>query len=142
MGNMKYIKCGQLFDGVNRELHKNWNILVDDTTITAVGPDIACPEGAEVIDLSNLTVTPGLIDAHVHFDFVGKSVTGTLERLTWSNERKTFHILYCAQKALERGFTTTRIFNSAIGTLGVVDAKRVINEGLSPAPGSLRHRIP
>ena len=132
MGNLKFIKCGKLFDGVNRELKEGWNILVDDKVISAIGPDIACPEGAEVIDLSGLTVTPGLIDAHVHFDFVGKSVTGTLERLTWSNERKTFHILYCAQKALERGFTTTRIFNSAIGTFGVMDAKRVINEGLFP----------
>ena len=41
-------------------------ILVEDGRIAAVGGDVAIPDGAEIIDLSDLTVLPGLVDAHNH----------------------------------------------------------------------------
>lgn len=63
-----FIKCGKLFDGVALELKENINILVEDEHIVDVGRDFQCPEGAEVIDLGDLTVTPGLIDAHSHIE--------------------------------------------------------------------------
>jgi imidazolonepropionase-like amidohydrolase len=44
----------------------NQVILVEGGQITAVGDDITVPAGAEVIDLSDLTVLPGLVDAHNH----------------------------------------------------------------------------
>ena len=44
----------------------NQVILIRGDRITDVGPGLAIPAGARVIDLSNATVMPGMIDAHVH----------------------------------------------------------------------------
>ena len=41
-------------------------ILVIDGQIEAVGPDVRAPDGAESIDATGLTISPGLIDVHVH----------------------------------------------------------------------------
>ena len=41
-------------------------ILVAGERISAVGPSLVRPDGAEVIDLGDTTLMPGLIDAHVH----------------------------------------------------------------------------
>ena len=72
MAELTYVRCGKLFDGTNETLHEGWNILIEGGMIKEVGPAVACPNGAKVIDLSHLTVTPGLIDAHIHIDFDGK----------------------------------------------------------------------
>ena len=44
------------------------DVRVEDGTITAIGPDLAAPRGAEVVDLDGRVLLPGLWDAHVHFD--------------------------------------------------------------------------
>src|ERR1700723_3363263 len=41
-------------------------ILVQDERIAEVGSAVKRPQGAEVIDLGDTTLMPGLIDAHVH----------------------------------------------------------------------------
>jgi imidazolonepropionase-like amidohydrolase len=41
-------------------------ILVRDGRIAELGPDVAVPDGAEVLDVAGAQVTPGLVDAHVH----------------------------------------------------------------------------
>lgn len=43
-------------------------VLVENDTIVAVGPDIAPPEGARIVDLTGLHLVPGLIDAFVNHD--------------------------------------------------------------------------
>ena len=50
----------------------NQVILVEGGQITAVGGDITVPAGAEVVDLSDLTVLPGLVDAHNHLGLTYK----------------------------------------------------------------------
>ena len=69
MADLKYIICGKLFNGIDEEFYEGYKILVDGNKIAAVGPDIEKPDSAEVIDLSDATVTPGMIDArcaHAH----------------------------------------------------------------------------
>src|SRR5438045_9487518 len=63
---MKAIKAGKLVDVVNGTVLSNQTILIDGDTIVAVGSSISIPSNAEVIDLSNATVLPGLIDCHTH----------------------------------------------------------------------------
>jgi len=41
-------------------------ILVQGQRISAIGSSVPHPEGAQVIDLGDTTLMPGLIDAHVH----------------------------------------------------------------------------
>ena len=68
MEKLTYIICGKLYNGIDEEFKENQKILVKGKYIVAVGNDIPQPEDAEVIDLSDVTVTPGMIDAHIHMD--------------------------------------------------------------------------
>lgn len=54
----------RLFDG--REVRNGVTVVVRDGRIAAVGPDVAVPEGAEMVPGAGRTLLPGLIDAHVH----------------------------------------------------------------------------
>jgi imidazolonepropionase-like amidohydrolase len=58
--------CGKLFDGLGEALRGYSEVLVEDDTIAAVASSVGRPDGAQVIDLGDRTVTPGFIDAHVH----------------------------------------------------------------------------
>ena len=61
--NLTYIICGKLYNGIDPEFKLNYKILINNDKIEAIGPDIPQPESAKVIDLSDATVTPGMIDA-------------------------------------------------------------------------------
>ncbi len=62
----------RLIDGLGEKPLEKASILIDGERIAAVeAGDIPAPEGAQVIDLAGKTVTPGLIDTHVHTVMVG-----------------------------------------------------------------------
>lgn len=60
------LMCGAVFDGTSEELRGPTQIFVRDGLIAEIGKSVSRPEGAEVIDLSERTVSPGFIDTHVH----------------------------------------------------------------------------
>ncbi len=60
------IQAGHVIDVASGTALANQTVLVEDGMITEVGANISIPPGAEVIDLSNAYVLPGLIDAHTH----------------------------------------------------------------------------
>ena len=60
------IKCGKLYDGLKNSLQEDMEILIKGKKIIEVGHNIPEPEKLATIDLSDCTVTPGMIDAHVH----------------------------------------------------------------------------
>lgn len=67
----KWIKilCGKLYTGLEARFLEHAEILVHGKYIEEVGSNLPCPEGTEILDLSHLTVTPGMIDAHMHPEF-------------------------------------------------------------------------
>src|SRR6185503_20109115 len=65
-GPITAIKAGRLIDPETGTAAANQVILIEGERITAVGPNLAIPAGATIIDLSKLTVLPGLVDAHTH----------------------------------------------------------------------------
>ena len=128
MEKLTYIICGKLYNGIDAEFKENQKILVKGKYIEAVGPDIPQPEDAEVIDICDVTVTPGMIDAHMHMDYYDWH-TIRQEVYSCSEEAKALAILRTAQKALSRGFTTVRHPGGAsTSSLGVLDVKRAIEK--------------
>lgn len=57
---------GRIIDGTGTEPKEEWDIKICDEKIIGIGPDISIPDNANRIDVSGLTVLPGLIDMHGH----------------------------------------------------------------------------
>jgi len=58
--------CGKLFDGLSDTMLGPTEILIEDGTITEVARSVGRPGGAQLLGLSDRTVSPGFIDTHVH----------------------------------------------------------------------------
>lgn len=132
MNSLKYLICGKFFDGVNQRLEENVQILIENNSIREAGHNIPCPETAEIIDLSDLTITPGLIDSHVHYDFIGPENFSSYI-VTDSDERKTLNVVHNCMVSLQNGYTTVRTTGTAFSRFGMVDAKTAVDQGLFPA---------
>jgi imidazolonepropionase-like amidohydrolase len=66
---MLVLRAARLFDGHNAHLIKDATVLVTDGRITAVRSGAITLDGAGVVDLGDVTLLPGLIDAHLHLAF-------------------------------------------------------------------------
>ena len=117
------VRAGRLFDSKTGNMLTNQVIIVNGDRITDVGPSAQIPTGATVIDLSNATVLPGLIDTHLHI----------MPRGNWSLPYKTLAGLKHAQDDLYSGFTTI-VDMSARHTWATIDIRNAINRGLTWGP--------
>jgi imidazolonepropionase-like amidohydrolase len=68
------IRAGRLIDPETGTAAANQIIVIEGERIRDVGPTVAIPPGAEVIDLSRMTVLPGFVDAHTHEAMTYKDV--------------------------------------------------------------------
>jgi imidazolonepropionase-like amidohydrolase len=103
------IKAGRLVDVDAGTLLTDQVILVRDQRITAVGKALAIPPSADVIDLSNMTVLPGLIDCHTHLaDGVRDPSGDPLSYLKKTAAEVALESVPNAKATLESGFTTVR----------------------------------
>jgi imidazolonepropionase-like amidohydrolase len=107
--NIVALRCGRLLDVKTGKIERDQVIIVTANKITAVGPaaSVRIPEGAEMIDLSKLTVLPGLADMHTHLidDAEGYAVAGPLTR---SGAQMAFNSIPHARATLDAGFTSVR----------------------------------
>lgn len=130
------IRCGRLIDGKSATVRANALILIEGERIREVGPGLAIPAGAEVIDLSHSTVLPGLIDNHTHI-LLGGDITAAdydeqllKESIPFRAIRATVHV----RTALLHGFTTMRDLETEGAMYADVDVKTAINRGIIPGP--------
>jgi imidazolonepropionase-like amidohydrolase len=102
------IKAGTLIDPDTGAALADQIILIRANKIEAVGRGLAIPSGATTIDLSNLTVLPGLIDCHTHLADGTHGEGDPISQLKKSASRVVLESVPNARVTLEAGFTTVR----------------------------------
>lgn len=102
------IKAGKLIDPDAGASLADQIILIRSDKIEAVGRGLAIPSGATIIDLSNMTVLPGLIDCHTHLADGAHGEGDPISQLKKSASRVVLESVPNARVTLEAGFTTVR----------------------------------
>lgn len=131
-GQVTAIRAGRLFDPKSGANLTNQVVLISGDRITDVGPAnrVQVPAGAKVIDMSQATVLPGLVDGHSHiYDSLSAA-----QRVTTSNEAWTLLAVKEAQVDLRAGFTTMRDLSTHGEGYGDVDVRNAINRGYVQGP--------
>jgi imidazolonepropionase-like amidohydrolase len=126
------LHAARLLDVKAGRMLKPGEILVEGERIVEVGTSVKHPSGAEVIDLGDRTLLPGLIDAHIHlFLHPGAEDLQTVQE---SVPQRTITATLAARDDLMAGFTGER----DMGTEGAGSAdtavRNAIDEGRIPGP--------
>lgn len=117
------VRAGRLFDSIGGQMLTKQMILVSGERITEVGPEgqVRVPPGTPIIDLSQATVLPGLIDTHSH-------IYNTRPR-GMSAERSALIAINNLQADLHAGFTSMRDMGSHGNGYGDVEIRNAIDMG-------------
>jgi imidazolonepropionase-like amidohydrolase len=121
------IRAGKLVDPDSATVLSDQVILIRDSKIENVGKGLAIPADATVIDLSRMTVLPGLIDCHTHLAD-GARTGDPIAQFKKTGAQIAFESVPNARAMLESGFTTVRDVGTyrALGDIALRDA---INRG-------------
>jgi imidazolonepropionase-like amidohydrolase len=122
------IRAGHLFDSKTGQMLTKQVVILSGDRITEAGPqaEVKMPAGAQVIDLSQATVLPGLIDAHTHM-FDARGPNG-------NTESSMLIAVANAQADLRAGFTTARDMSTHGNGYGDVAIRDAINQGRIDGP--------
>ena len=124
-------RAARVFDGVSEHAIEDGAVLVEDGRIASVGSVADLPAGAEITDLGDATILPGLIDAHVHLVWSASAEPHeVVER-----ESRALTALRCANNAalhLRAGVTTVRDVGATDGLS--IDVARAVGLGVLRGP--------
>ncbi|MFO7941673.1 MAG: amidohydrolase family protein, partial [Bacillota bacterium] len=123
------IKAGRLIDGRGK-IHRDVEILIEEDKIIRVAPSVEASEETEVLDFSDMTVMPGLIDSHLHITSDGDP--DPIKRIRRGIPYTTLIGAVQAKNTLEAGITAVRDAGAGFNT--ALDLKRAIDDGLVPGP--------
>ena len=131
------IRAGRLVDPEAGTIAANQIILVEGGTFQAIGADVPIPSGAEVIDLSELTVLPGLVDAHNHLALTYKEEPeSNIYYLTYVMESTALRAIQAASNGMQMlssGFTIVRDMGNS-GNYTDTALRMAIEQGWIPGP--------
>jgi imidazolonepropionase-like amidohydrolase len=131
------IKAGRLIDPETATVTSNQVIIVEGEKIKAVGANLSIPAGATVIDLSTLTVLPGLVDAHTHMALTYKEQPeNNYYYLTSVMDSTALRAIQAASNGIQllsSGFTVVRdVGNNAL--YADTALRQAIEQGWLPGP--------
>ena len=131
-GQQILIRTGRLIDTNQKIVKKNVDILVEGNRIIKVGKNLKSAS-ASIIDLSDKTVLPGLIDGHTHIcltpDYSSNSPV-----LYKTNTYRTMEAFKAAKQVLMAGFTTIRDVDNEGADMADIAVRDAINEGMFFGP--------
>jgi imidazolonepropionase-like amidohydrolase len=131
------LKAARLFDSVSGKLLEHGMVVVSGSKIQAVGSGVSIPANAEVIDLGDVTLLPGFIDAHVHMAQESSRdwYHDWFDNIMRFPAEQAMYGAHYAKLTLEAGITTVRdVGSSDYISLGLRNA---INAGVIPGPRML-----
>ena len=133
------IRAGTLIDGRSDKPRRDQIIVIKGNHIESVSDagGAKTPAGATVIDLSQSTVLPGLIDSHTHIFLQGEDpAQGGYDAniLNAPLALRAARATVAARRALEQGFTTLRDVETEGAGYGDVGIKQAIEGGYIPGP--------
>ena len=131
------IKAGRLIDPETATVTTNQIILIEGERIKAVGANLAIPTGAMIIDLSKLTVLPGLVDTHTHMALTYKEQPeNNYYYLTFVTDSTPLRAIQAASNGIQllnSGFTVIRdVGNNAM--YADTALRQAIEQGWLPGP--------
>ncbi len=129
------LKPARLFDGIDGKTHPGWQVRVEGDRIAAVGPNLAAPANAQIVDLPGATLMPGMIEGHGHLFLHPYNET------SWDDQvlheplaLRTARAVASARATLLAGFTSERDLGTEGAGYADVGLKAAIDQGIVPGP--------
>jgi imidazolonepropionase-like amidohydrolase len=129
------LRPARVFDGVDPRPHEGWTVVVDGDRIAAVGPNLAAPTNAKVIDLPGATLMPGMIEGHSHL------FLHPYNEALWDDQvlheplaLRTARAVIQAEQTLDAGFTTERDLGTEGAGFADVGLRQAIDKSIVPGP--------
>ena len=137
VGPVTAIRAGRLVDPETGTIATNQVILVQAGRFTAIGANVPIPSGAQVVDLSSLTVLPGLVDSHNHLALTYKEVPErNIYYLTYVLDPTPLRAIQAASNGIQMlasGFTIVRDMGNN-GNYADIALRQAIEQGWLPGP--------
>ena len=127
------IHVGQFFAGTGDTLQSKMTLVIKDNKIASISKGFKAASAQDtLIDLSDSTVMPGLMDMHVHLSSQHGGPQTYLERYTLNEADYALQAANYAQKTLLAGFTTVRNLGDSYNE--TVALRNAINKGVATGP--------
>jgi imidazolonepropionase-like amidohydrolase len=131
------LRAARLFDGTSDAIIRNGVVVVQGNRIVAAGANVNLPADAQIIDLGDATLLPGLIDSHVHLTEQNEQnfYLNYFQTLMRHPAEQAILSTTFARKTIDAGFTTVR----NLGASDYVDVglRNAINNGWTVGPRML-----
>jgi len=131
------IRAGRLVDPEAGRVLTNQIIIVEGNRFREIGPNVAIPPNAQVIDLSRMTVLPGLVDSHNHLALTYKpEPESNIYYYTYVQDSTALRAIQAASNGIQMlasGFTVVRDLGNNANYADTA-LRQAIEQGWIPGP--------